>query len=78
MKQRGFTIIEMMIVVVIALIAIMMVVNVSNGARAGNSISYGYNGLTESRCIGGYKFIVGQDGGARQIMDELGKGVKCQ
>ena len=78
MKQRGFTLIEMMIAVVIVLILILMAVNVVNGTGTGNSISYGYNGMTESRCIDGYKFIVGQDGGARQIMDELGKGVKCQ
>ena len=78
MKQRGFTLIEMMIAIVIVLIVILMAVNVVNGTGTGNSISYGYTGMTESRCIDGYKFIVGQDGGARQIMDELGKGVKCQ
>ena len=84
MKQRGFILIEMMVAVVIVLIVILMVVNVVttvnifNGAGTENTISYGYNGMTESRCIDGYKFIVSQDGGARQIMDELGKGVKCQ
>jgi hypothetical protein len=34
--------------------------------------------MTESRCIEGYKFIVGQEGQARQILDELGKGVRCE
>jgi hypothetical protein len=33
--------------------------------------------MTESRCIEGYKFIVGQEGQARQILDEFGKGVRC-
>jgi len=78
MKQRGFILIEIMIAVVIVLTVILMTVNIFNGTGAGNSISYGYNGLTEGRCIDGYKFIVSQDGSARQIMDELGKGVKCQ
>jgi hypothetical protein len=77
MKQRGFILIEIMIAVVIVLTVILMTVNIFNSTGTGNSISYGYNGMTESRCIDGYKFIVSQDGGARQIMDELGKGVKC-
>ena len=78
MKQRGFTLIETTVVIVIVLTVILMAAPFVNGTGTGNSISYGYNGLTESRCIDGYKFIVSQDGGARQIMDELGKGVKCQ
>jgi hypothetical protein len=41
------------------------------------SLSVGLNGMTESRCIDGYKFIVGQDGQARQIMDSVGHGVQC-
>lgn len=41
-------------------------------------ISYGINGLTETRCIDGYKFIVGEGGQARQILDGEGRGVRCQ
>ena len=78
MKQRGFTLIEMAVAIVIFMVVSMMAVNFINGVGTGNTVSYGYNGLTESRCIDGYKFIVGQDGGVRQIMDELGRGVKCQ
>jgi hypothetical protein len=41
------------------------------------TISYGVNGLTEVRCIDNYKFILSSNGETRQIMDSLGRGVKC-
>jgi len=43
-----------------------------------SNISVGVNGMTESRCIDGYKFIIGQDGQTRQIMDSVGHGVQCE
>jgi len=82
MKQRGFTLIELMIVIVMIVIigmVIMGFVGAGTSAMSGHSnITWGINGMTESRCIEGYKFIVGQEGQARQILDELGKGVKCE
>ena len=48
------------------------------GAINGNSnVSFGINGMTEARCIEGYKFIINQDGHTKQILDEFGKGVRC-
>lgn len=77
MKQRGFTLIELMVVVVIVMIVATMVMN-GIGAMNGNStISFGINGMTEVRCIDGYKFVVGDQGQARQILDEFGKGARC-
>ena len=49
------------------------------GASNGNSnVSIGINGMMESRCVEGYKFIVDQNGHSRQILDEFGKGVRCE
>ena len=75
--QRGFTLIEMMVVLVIIMVVATMVMN-GIGAMGGNStISFGVNGMTEVRCIDGYKFVVGDQGQARQILDEFGKGARC-
>jgi hypothetical protein len=78
MKQRGFTLIETMIGVVFVLTIGLMVIGVVNGSAQGNTVSWGINGMTEMRCIEGYKFVIGEHGQARQVMDEFGKGVKCQ
>ncbi len=79
MKQNGFTLIELMIIIAICGILTAIALPVLLGSKQGNSnISIGINGMTESRCIEGYKFVIGQEGHARQILDELGKGVKCE
>ena len=77
MKQRGFTLIEMMIVIVIIGIIALVAIGPVTGNSPSNSLSFGVNGLTELRCIDGYKFVIGDRGQARQVMDEFGKGVKC-
>ncbi len=77
-KERGFTLIELMVVIVFGLVLITFVLNIVNGSKEGGSISFGINGMTEMRCIDGFKFIVGHEGQARQVMDEFGKGVRCQ
>jgi prepilin-type N-terminal cleavage/methylation domain-containing protein len=77
MKQRGFTLFELLVVMVIGVIALTAIVNIVGFASGNNSISFGVNGMTESRCIEGYKFIIGEHGQPRQILDEFGKGVRC-
>jgi prepilin-type N-terminal cleavage/methylation domain-containing protein len=75
--QRGFTLVELMIAIVFVMVLATMVMN-GIGAMNGNStISFGVNGMTEVRCIDGYKFVVGDQGQARQILDEFGKGARC-
>jgi prepilin-type N-terminal cleavage/methylation domain-containing protein len=78
MKRRGFTLIEFMIAIVMIGILGITIASITMGVAVGSSVSWGINGVTEMRCIEGYKFIVGQEGQARQVMDEFGKGVKCQ
>jgi hypothetical protein len=40
-------------------------------------LQFGPNGLTETRCINGFSFIVGQQGHVTQMVDEQGRGIKC-
>lgn len=77
MKQRGFTLIELMIGIVVFGILITIAMKFLGAASGNNSISFGINGMTESRCIEGYKFVIGEHGQPRQILDEFGKGVRC-
>lgn len=78
MNERGFTLIEMMVVVVVLMILGTIVLNIVGMARGNSSVSFGINGMTEVRCIDGYKFVIGEHGQARQVLDEFGKGAKCQ
>jgi len=75
MKQRGFGLIETMVSIVFVMAIVFMLMG---GFNSANSISIGMNGVLESRCIDGYRVIVDQEGRPRQLLDELGKGVKCE
>lgn len=77
MTQRRFTLIEAVVIVCIVMILAAVAVPAFKGKISTDGITYGVNGVTESRCIEGYKFVIGSDGNARQILDELGKGVRC-
>lgn len=80
MNNKGFTMIEALIVIaivgIIAAIAVPLVIGISPLSKG--NISFGLNGATETRCINGYLFVVGADGGARQVLDEFGKGTRCE
>lgn len=76
-NQQGFTLIELMIVVAIGMIVLSIIAGAVGAMNGSSNISIGINGMTEARCIEGYKFIINQDGHTKQILDEFGKGVRC-
>lgn len=77
-KQRGyFTMIEIMICIGIVAILGTVGFNVYHGVRGDSTVNYGINGMTESRCIDGYKFIVGERGFVQQVIGANGGGVQC-
>ena len=78
MKQRGFTLIELMIAIVIFGCFVMVIVGAGASMSGSSNISIGINGMMETRCVEGYKFIVDQNGNTRQILDEFGKGARCE
>ena len=53
-----------------------MIILRSANAITSQNVSFGVNGVVETRCINGYQFIVAERE-TRQVMDELGHGVKC-
>lgn len=79
MKNRGFTVIELLVAIMIIGIAGMLIAGGVAGITAGSvsEISYGINGTTETRCISGVKFVVGSNGHPTQVMSTDGKGVAC-
>jgi hypothetical protein len=71
-----FTIVQIIIAVVFAAIIGITIYDVSQGNP--NNLSVGFNGMIETRCVGGYTFVLGQDGNVKQVMDEYGKGKACK
>jgi prepilin-type N-terminal cleavage/methylation domain-containing protein len=81
-NQNGFTLIELMICVVIAIILGSIIFAGVNGAMHGDEVSWGYNGVVETRCIEGTKVLVsdgGRYGGTdiTQLLDQEGHPIPC-
>ena len=76
-KQRGFTLVEVIIALAFVMVFVQIIAVGFSGMSGKSTISWGINGMTEMRCIDGYKFVVGEQGQARQVLDEFGKGAKC-
>lgn len=86
-NSRGFTLIELMITVaiigivlafVLPFLAAMAADRQAGGSANASNLSWGVNGFIETRCINGYLFTVSPNAGARQVLDEFGKGARCQ
>lgn len=82
MKNKGFTLIELMIIIGIMGIIAAVAVSYKYGEtlpkkHENRNISFGFNGTTEVRCISGYKFVIGSRGDTTQILDSQGHGVSC-
>lgn len=77
-KQKGFTLIELMVAIVFLMCFVVLIVGAGVSANGNSNISIGINGMMETRCVEGYKFIVDQNGNTRQILDEFGKGARCE
>jgi prepilin-type N-terminal cleavage/methylation domain-containing protein len=78
--SKGFTLIEVFcVLIIVAIIAFVGVSAYSTGSSGGlSNVSFGINGMLETRCMGGYMFTIDQAGHTRQILDEFGKAAKCQ
>lgn len=76
--KNGYTLIEILILVIITAVIIVIFSILIRSAMNGDTTTWGINGYTETRCIDGYKFVIGSDHQPRQIMDSFGKGVPCQ
>ena len=78
MRQKGLTLIELMIILAIVGIFAALVLPVATQPDFWKRTTFTPGGVVTEQCISGYKFVIGMRGRATQVLDEFGKGVKCQ
>lgn len=79
-NQKGFSLIEVLVAIVIIILSIWVFIILVTSffpKSSTQSLSSGYNGVTETRCINGYQFVVGYRGNTQQVLNEKGGGIKC-
>ena len=75
--SKGVTLIELMIVIAIVGIIAAIAVPAFTGGSSHQNVSFGINGVVTTRCIDGYKFLVGSSGSVQQVLNSEGGGVRC-
>lgn len=73
--SRAFTLIELLIV--IAIIGIIAATIIPVFLNTALDTQFGWAGVTETRCQGGFKVVVGSRGYVQQILDQNGHGIPC-
>lgn len=78
--SKGFTVIELMIIVAILACGVAILMPFFAGS-SNNSISYGVNGVVETRCVEGFKVMITNRGrygsGIQQMIDQDGHAIPC-
>lgn len=62
---------------VLCLLALIAAARIEATDTAPSNLSFGPNGVTETRCIDGLRFVIGEGGNARQVLDGQGRGIAC-
>ena len=75
-KVNGFTLIELIFAITFLGVIALIVMSVFSSNTQGTS--WGFNGMTETRCIRGYEFVVGANGSTQQVLNAQGGGVQCK
>ena len=73
----GHTVIEYLIMVITIGVLALLAYDVYDVTRQPGALSIGIIGVVEVRCISGYRHTVTEEGGARQLLDQNGRGIPC-
>jgi prepilin-type N-terminal cleavage/methylation domain-containing protein len=76
-KDKGFTLIELMIVIAICAVLLGGVLVPLLGGTINPNVTIGINGAMETRCQDGYQYTIDSRGIGHQVIGENGGGVKC-
>jgi hypothetical protein len=65
------------VMIIIASVLMLVIISLSFTNNSGGGYSIGINGVTETRCINGFRFVITSQGYATQITGQDGKPVPC-